>query len=75
MNASYPKIEAKGAAYHVYQGDDFNDGYQKMNFHNQYVQNFAELGVFGFLLIVMMLFITEKNALKRKILCILLSHF
>lgn len=48
LNFSYPKIETKGAACYVYQGDDSNDGYQKMNFHNQYVQNFADLGVFGF---------------------------
>jgi len=66
LNASYPKIEAKGEAYHVYQGDDSNEGYQKMNFHNQYVQNFADLGVFGFLLIVIMLFVTVKNAIKTK---------
>jgi O-antigen ligase len=66
LNASYPKIEAKGEAYHVYQGDDSNDGYQKMNFHNQYVQNFADLGVFGFLLLVIMLLINIKNALKTK---------
>ncbi|QBZ97130.1 O-antigen ligase family protein [Flavobacterium sangjuense] len=66
LNASYPKIEAKGVAYHVYQGDDSSDGYQKMNFHNQYVQNFADLGVFGFLLIVIMLFINVKNAIKTK---------
>ena len=66
LNASYPKIEAKGEAYHVYQGDDYNDGYQKMNFHNQYVQNFADLGVLAFLLIVIMLFVTLKNAIKTK---------
>ncbi len=66
LNASYPKIESKGLAYHVYQGDDSNDGYQKMNFHNQYIQNFADLGVFGFLLIVIMLFINVKNAIKTK---------
>jgi O-antigen ligase len=66
LNASYPIIEAKGEAYHVYQGDDSNNGYQKMNFHNQYVQNFADLGVWGFLLIVIMLFVNVKNAIKTK---------
>jgi O-antigen ligase len=66
LNASYPKIESKGRAYHVYLGDNSNDGYQKMNFHNQYVQNFADLGVLGFLLIVIMLFVTLKNAIKTK---------
>jgi O-antigen ligase len=48
------------------QVDDSNYGYQKMNFHNQYVQNFANLGVLGFLLIVMMQFVTVKNAIKTK---------
>lgn len=66
LNASYPKIEEKGLAYHVYQGDESTDGYQKMNFHNQYVQNFAELGVFGFILLLIMLFVNVKNALKSK---------
>lgn len=66
LNASYPKIEEKGIAYHVYQGDDSTDGYQKMNFHNQYVQNFAELGVFGFILLLIMLVVNVKNALKSK---------
>jgi len=66
LNASYPKIEEKGVAYHVYQGDGSNDGYQKMNFHNQYVQNFAELGVFGFILLLIMLIVNVKNALKSK---------
>lgn len=66
LNASYPKIEEKGIAYHVYQGDDSTDGYQKMNFHNQYIQNFAELGVFGFILLLIMLIVNVKNALKSK---------
>jgi O-antigen ligase len=66
LNASYPKIEKKSIAYHVYQGDESNDGYQKMNFHNQYVQNFAELGVFGFILLLIMLIVNVKNALKSK---------
>jgi O-antigen ligase len=66
LNASYPKIEAKGVAYHLYQGDHSNNGYQKMNFHNQYVQTFAELGVFGFLIVVIMLGLNLKNALKSK---------
>jgi len=66
LNASYPKIEAKGVAYNVYEGDHSNNGYQKMNFHNQYVQVFAELGVFGFLILVLMLGLNLKNALKSK---------
>lgn len=66
LNASYPKIENKGLKYHVYLGDAASEGYQKKNFHNQYIQNFAELGLFGFLILLMMLFINVKNAFKSK---------
>ncbi|MBC7643343.1 MAG: O-antigen ligase family protein, partial [Flavobacterium sp.] len=68
LNASYKKIEEKGIYYHLYLGDatNNNQGYQTKNFHNQYVQNFAELGVFGFLILITMLFINLKNALKNK---------
>jgi len=66
LNASYPKIEAKGIKYNVYLGNGFSDGYQKKNFHNQYIQNFAELGIVGFILLLAMLFFNIKNALKSK---------
>ena len=41
-------------------------GYEGFNFHNQYVQNFAELGFIGFLFLIVILFFNIKNALKRK---------
>jgi O-antigen ligase len=66
LDASYPKIEEKAKYYNLYLGKNGEDGYQNKNFHNQYVQNFADLGVFGFLLIVVMLFINLKNAIKSK---------
>ncbi|WP_333599028.1 O-antigen ligase family protein [Flavobacterium sp.] len=66
LNASYPKIEAKGVKYHVYLGNGNSEGYQKKNFHNQYIQNFAELGLFGFLLLIILLFTNVKNAFKSK---------
>ncbi len=68
LNASYKKIEEKGIYYHLYLGDQTNDnqGYQTKNFHNQYVQNFAELGVFGFLTLIIMLFVNLKNGLINK---------
>ena len=52
----------------MYLGDKTNDnqGYQTKNFHNQYVQNFAELGVFGFLILIIMLFVNLKNGLVNK---------
>jgi hypothetical protein len=66
LNASYKKIEEKGIKYNVFQGNNITEGYQKKNFHNQYVQNFAELGVIGFLLLILILFINFKNAFKNK---------
>ena len=66
LNASYPKIKEKANQYHLYQGNNDENGYQDKNFHNQYIQNFAELGIFGFLVLIMMLLINVKNALKAK---------
>ncbi len=66
LNASYNKIEEKGIKHNVYLGTNDEEGYQKKNFHNQYVQNFAELGVFGFLILVIMLFINLKNGIVNK---------
>ena len=66
LNASYPKIKEKAIEHNVYLGEEGKEGYQNKNFHNQYLQNFAELGLFGFLILVIMLFINIKNAYKSK---------
>ena len=68
LNASYPKIKEKAVQYNLYMGveNDPDSGYQSKNFHNQYVQNFAELGVFGFVLLLIMLIVNVKNAFKSK---------
>jgi len=66
LNASHLKIEEKAIQYNLFMGSEEQDGYQNKNFHNQYVQNFAELGIFGFLLLLIMLFINVKNAFKSK---------
>src|SRR5690606_33124044 len=47
LNASYPKIEQKTIQYNLFLGNQDQPGYQTKNFHNQYIQNFAELGIFG----------------------------
>ncbi len=60
LNASNIKVEEKAKEYNVH------EGYGKYNFHNQYIQNFAELGFFGFLFLFAMLFINIKNAFKDK---------
>nr|WP_294774288.1 O-antigen ligase family protein [uncultured Flavobacterium sp.] len=66
LNASYPKIEEKAKEYNLYLGKDGTDGYQTKNFHNQYVQNFAELGLFGFMILLLILIVNVKNAYKSK---------
>ena len=68
LNTSYPKIKEKAVQYNLYMGveNDPDSGYQSKNFHNQYVQNFAELGVFGFILLLIMLVLNVKNAIKAK---------
>jgi len=66
LNASYQKLEEKGIKYNIFLGDSGNEGYQKKNFHNQYLQVFAELGFFGFLILVTILFINIKNAFQSK---------
>ena len=68
LNTSYPKIKEKAVQYNLYMGveNDPDSGYQSKNFHNQYVQNFAELGVFGFILLLIMLILNVKNAIKAK---------
>ena len=66
LNASYKKLEEKGIYYNVFQGTNELDGYQKKNFHNQYIQVFAELGVVGFLILLLILGLNLKNALKNK---------
>ena len=68
LNASYPKIKEKAIQYNLYMGVENNpdSGYQSKNFHNQYIQNFADLGVFGFIVLLIMLFVNIKNAIKSK---------
>jgi O-antigen ligase len=49
-------------------GDASNnyEGYQNKNFHNQYVQIFADIGFFGFILLLVMLVTNVLKALKNK---------
>lgn len=60
LNASTEKLIEKEKKYNLY------NGYGTFNFHNQYIQNFAEIGVVGFLLLVIMLVISLKNAINNK---------
>lgn len=66
LNASFKKLDEKGQKYNIYQGTGNDDGYQNKNFHNQYIQNFSELGIFGFLILVIMMFISLKRSVYNK---------
>ena len=60
LNASQVKLKEKEIKYNLY------PGYGSFNFHNQYVQNFAELGFCGFVILIIMLFINIKTAIIHK---------
>jgi O-antigen ligase len=66
LNASQPMLAKKAVEYKVYLGDENQEGYQTKNFHNQYLQVFAELGLFGILLLLLMLGLSLKTAIKNK---------
>jgi O-antigen ligase len=60
LEASQEKIKEKEVEHNLY------TGYGDFNFHNQYVQTFSELGLFGFLLLLGMLHLNIKKAWKEK---------
>ena len=60
LSASQVKLIEKEKKYNLY------PGYGSFNFHNQYVQNFAELGFCGFALLIIMLFLNIKTAITHK---------
>jgi O-antigen ligase len=60
LEASQPEIEKKVDEHQLFLG------YKVFNFHNQYIQTFAELGVFGFLVLVIMLLVNLKNAIYNR---------
>jgi O-antigen ligase len=60
LNASYKKLIEKEKKYNLY------PGYGTLNFHNQYIQNFTELGCIGLVLLLLILLLNIKNAIKQK---------
>lgn len=60
LNASLNKLLQKEKKYNLY------PGYGTFNFHNQYLQNFAELGIVGFIILILMLYLSLKLAIQRK---------
>ena len=66
LNASLKKIEEKSREHNVFEGGVLNHRYSRQNFHNQYVESFADLGIFGFLILLALLFVNLKNSLGSK---------
>ena len=66
LNASDFRIEQKGIEHNVFLGNEKHEGYQKKNFHNQYIQIFAETGIFGLILLVLMVVLNLIKSLKTK---------
>jgi len=60
LNATEKKIEQQIVKHNIHQG------YGTFNFHNQYIQIFAELGIFGLLFFVSLNLLNLKNAIKHK---------
>lgn len=57
FNASEQSIKNKHKQYNLFKE------YKYHNFHNQYIQLFAEVGIFGSLLFIVLLYVNVKNAL------------
>lgn len=66
LNAAQKKIEEKAIQYNLYLGNENEEGYQSKNFHNQYVQIFAEVGVFGLLFLVIILIFNSIKTIQTK---------
>jgi hypothetical protein len=66
FNAVQEKIQQKSVEKNVFQGNESQFGYGTLNFHNQYIQYFAELGFVGLILLLLFIFINLKNALKSR---------
>jgi O-antigen ligase len=66
LNAAQIKIDEKVGNYNLFKGNEDQDGYLNKNFHNQYIQVFAEIGFFGFLIMVTMLFFNTIKTIKNK---------
>ena len=66
LNAAQKKIEEKAIQYNLFLGKEKGEGYQSKNFHNQYIQIFAETGVFGVLILLIILFFNGKKTIQSK---------
>lgn len=66
FNASQEKIQEKSNDHNVFQGNETQFGYGSLNFHNQYIQHFAEMGLIGVLILLCFALMNLKNALQSR---------
>lgn len=60
LEASQKQIENKAKQHNLYYD------YRNYNFHNQYIQTFAEIGFFGFLILIIVVVLNFVNAWVKK---------
>ncbi len=65
LDGSYKKLEEKAQKYDLYMGSTNQLGYQHNNFHNQYLQLLADVGIFGVFIILFLLLSLFKNSLSQ----------
>ncbi|MXN92583.1 hypothetical protein GR160_15245 [Flavobacterium sp. Sd200] len=66
LNTSSIKVDQKAAEHNIFHGSGEVVGYNKYNFHNQYVETFADLGFFGFLIVIIIVLVNLINGLTAK---------
>ncbi|WP_348678776.1 O-antigen ligase family protein [Flavobacterium coralii] len=66
LDASSLHIERKGVEHNLIHTGEGGITYNKINFHNQYIESFADLGIFGLLIVVVLLVVNLKNSIKNK---------
>lgn len=66
INTSKIMIARKAAEHKLLSHTEGGVAYSEMNYHNQYIESFADLGIFGFVITVAMLLLNLKKAFKGK---------
>ena len=66
INASEIKVINKGIEHSLDHKNGENESYNQLNFHNQYIEAFADLGIFGLVLVLAMALLNLINGIRHK---------
>jgi len=66
LNASKLKVKQKGIEHNVVHTDKDGNRYSLLNFHNQYIEAFADLGILGFVFTILLVLINLIMAIRSK---------